>query len=205
MMEFDSLREIRISLDTYDDIFSDFDPRPYSQRELSEDFLKEIQQRYLETPQGRIEVHFDLPAGKRDTRLDATAKKRIREHFEIERKREEAKILHTKWKGVKYVAFGSLALVAATLPLLEWPDSILVNIASTVLTPVAWFFSFTGASIYVDDWKESRDRANFCLRFEKANYVFVENEAIALNTLPSQTLHGKVSVQPETPERVHDV
>jgi len=174
VIDFESYREIQISLDTYDDIFSDFDPRPYSQRELSQDFLHEMQQRYLETPQGRIEVRFDLPAGVRDPKLDATAKKRIRDHFEIERKREEAKILHIKWKGVKYVVLGSGALIVATLPLLEWSDNVLMNIGSTILMPIAWFFSFTGASIYVDDWKEARERAVFCARFEKANYVFVD-------------------------------
>ena len=33
--------EISLSLDNYDDIFSDFDPRPFSQRALSDDFLIE--------------------------------------------------------------------------------------------------------------------------------------------------------------------
>lgn len=35
------MSEISIWLDNYDDIFSDFDPRPYSQRSLSDDFLAE--------------------------------------------------------------------------------------------------------------------------------------------------------------------
>lgn len=33
--------EISLVLDTYDDIFSDFDPRPYGERALSSDFLDE--------------------------------------------------------------------------------------------------------------------------------------------------------------------
>ena len=33
--------EISLLLDSYDDIFSDFDPRPYNQRALSQDFLAE--------------------------------------------------------------------------------------------------------------------------------------------------------------------
>ena len=35
------MSEISLILDTYDDMFSSFDPRPYSQRALSEDFLSE--------------------------------------------------------------------------------------------------------------------------------------------------------------------
>ena len=36
------LRDISIWLETYDDIFSDFDPKAYSERVLSDDFLVEI-------------------------------------------------------------------------------------------------------------------------------------------------------------------
>ena len=32
---------VSLWLDTYEDIFSDFDPRPYGQRALSEDFVAE--------------------------------------------------------------------------------------------------------------------------------------------------------------------
>ena len=34
--------KIFLWLDDFDDIFSDFDPRPYSARELSDDFLDEV-------------------------------------------------------------------------------------------------------------------------------------------------------------------
>jgi hypothetical protein len=31
------LKEISIAIDTWDDIYSDFDPRPYNERDLSEE------------------------------------------------------------------------------------------------------------------------------------------------------------------------
>ena len=64
------MSEISLWLDTYDDIFSDFDPRPYSQREMSEDFLKEISRRYLEGKHGRFEVHFTIPSSERDLKAE---------------------------------------------------------------------------------------------------------------------------------------
>jgi len=36
------LRDIGIWLDDYKDIFSDFDPRPYAERALSDDFISEL-------------------------------------------------------------------------------------------------------------------------------------------------------------------
>ena len=189
MIEFDSYREISLIIDTYDDLFSDFDPRPFSQRELSQDFLKEMQQRYLETPQGKIQVLFTLPIDKRDATVTATAKKRIREHFELERKRLEKQIAHIRAKGVKYLLLGSLGLVIATVPLFYWPESLLLSIGSAVLTPVAWYGAFSGSGLILDDWKELKERVEFCRRFEKANYIFGGNEPMPLNPAPPQLPH----------------
>jgi hypothetical protein len=91
-----SLREITIQLDVYDDIFSDFDPRPYQERELSEDFLKEIQRRYLEDNRGRFEIHFTIPSSERDTKEEALIKKRLREHFLSMAKAESDGIKRTR-------------------------------------------------------------------------------------------------------------
>jgi len=172
-MDFD-VREVKIILDTYDDIFSDFDPRPYSQRELSDDFVKEIQRRYLETPAGKIVVHFDMPAGTRDPKTDALVKRRIRDYFEVERKREEKLVREMQNKGVKYVVLGSIALVGATLPLLEWPNDVWVNTLSAIVTPMAWYLSFTGTSMFLDDWRSTHANVKLYSRFEKANYVFAD-------------------------------
>ena len=74
----EKLREITIQLDTYDDIFSDFDPRPYSSRALSEDFIKEIKRHYMEDKRGRFEVHFTIPASERNIGDEGLIKKRLR-------------------------------------------------------------------------------------------------------------------------------
>lgn len=41
-------QNISIWLDTYDDIFSDFDYRQFSEKALSDDFLTELQKMYRE-------------------------------------------------------------------------------------------------------------------------------------------------------------
>lgn len=47
-----------------------------------------------------------------------------------------------------------------------------MNIGSAILTPVAWYGAFLGSGFILDDWKELKEQAEFCRRFEKANYVF---------------------------------
>ncbi len=58
--------EISIILDTYDDIFSDFDPRPYSERALSDDFLIEANKASRDKASGQIELIFLIPQKMRN-------------------------------------------------------------------------------------------------------------------------------------------
>ena len=48
------LKEIGIVIDSWDDVFSDFDPRPLSERTVSGDFVDELKKRYKETRRGRF-------------------------------------------------------------------------------------------------------------------------------------------------------
>ena len=73
-----------VRLDTYDDIFSDFDPRPHARRELSEDLIKELSRRYRENPKGDLELRFYIPAHAREPRFFQQAhyggRTRLRNH-----------------------------------------------------------------------------------------------------------------------------
>jgi len=46
------LKEIAIVIDTWDDVFSDFDPSPLNERTVSGDFVEELKKRYRETQRG---------------------------------------------------------------------------------------------------------------------------------------------------------
>src|SRR3989344_3570875 len=75
--------EISIILDTYDDIFSDFDPRAFMVREISDDFIQEAKKAIKQKAPGRIELKFLVPAHQRSFQDEALIKKRIRDHFRI--------------------------------------------------------------------------------------------------------------------------
>ena len=57
------LEESKISLilDDYNDLFSDFDPRVYAQRALSQDFLEEAERAAKEKVSGAISLNFLVP------------------------------------------------------------------------------------------------------------------------------------------------
>src|SRR3989338_1417499 len=75
------MSEISLWLDNYDDIFSDFDPRPYSLRSLSDDFLFEAKKASRDKDANRLELRFLISQEHRDSKVEATVKKRLRDHF----------------------------------------------------------------------------------------------------------------------------
>ncbi len=172
-----ALREITIMLDTYDDIFSDFDPRPYQERQLSEDFLKEIQRRYMEDKKGRFEVRFTIPAAERDVNEEALIKRRLREHFAFMGAREKELIRATKMRGYLYILVGTLVLlgdVTAFFVLNE--TSLLYQILSIMLVPAGWYGTFTGIGKVVDEPFEAAEQKKVFEKFEKAAFIFMSEE-----------------------------
>ena len=173
----EELREITITLDTYDDIFSDFDPRPYQERELSEDFLKEIQRRYMENKKGRFEVHFTVPSMERDVKEEALIKKRLREHFAFMMKEEEEIIKKTKQRGYAYLLIGAAVLLSDVFAVFWLLESNLVyKIISILLVPAGWYGMYTGLEKIIDEPFSAVDRKMIYEKFEKANYVFMSEE-----------------------------
>ena len=166
----DALREIAITLDTYDDIFSDFDPRPYTQRELSEDFLKEITRRYMEGKHGRYEVRFTIPSSERDLKDESLIKKRLREHFSIRVARETEAIKNTKERGYIYIGIGAAVLLADVYFFFLFNEQSLVyQIVSIFLVPAGWYGMFTGIGKVIDEPFDAVERKKLYEKFEHAD------------------------------------
>lgn len=170
-------REIVIRLDTYEDIFSDFDPRPYSQRALSEDFLKEAQRRYLEDKKGRFEVRFSIPSSERDLKAESLIKKRLREHFALAIRREEELIKNTKNRGYLYIFSGAMVLLANVYTFFLFnEESLMYQLLTVLLVPAGWYGMFTGIGKVIDEPFDAVNRKAVFEKFERANYVFMSDE-----------------------------
>ncbi len=172
-----ALREIAITLDTYDDIFSDFDPRPYSQREMSEDFLKEISRRYLEGKHGRFEVHFTIPSAERDLKAEALIKKRLRDQFTFMVKRESEVIQKTKSRGYFYMFIGFLILLLDTYFYFYLSyESIVYHLINILLVPAGWYGMFTGIGKVIDEPFDASERKKLHEKFEHADFSFMSDD-----------------------------
>lgn len=133
--------EIGFLIDDYDYIFSDFDPRPFSSRALSDDFLLEARKASKDKKPENIKLRFLIPKKNRRLKDEEIIKKRLRAHFE---KHEE----QSKWdyqkmlrQGLFYLIFGMLIMFAAAFVLFKFPGQNFVeNFFVLMLEPAGWFF-----------------------------------------------------------------
>jgi len=138
-------QEIYIKLELYDDIFSDFDIRPYSKRALSVDFLEEIKRATYDKNGGGIDLVLYVPEKERSDSQEATIKERLAAHFKRHYElliKEKRKVLSL---GVGMVVFGVICMIAATFIMFEDPTrNLFLSFLIIFLEPAAWFLLWEG-------------------------------------------------------------
>lgn len=173
-----ALLGVMIALDNYEDIFSDFDTRPFSERGLSDDFLKELAQRTLETPRGELEVLMVLPKTLRKEKDESTIKSRLRKHFNHELKRIGEKRDAKRRHGYTYFALGGVLLLLEAY-LIEQAESIsklLFAFSQAFILPAGWFLAYTGLEKILQPYGEDAADYEFYRKLQGAGYRFTSYE-----------------------------
>ena len=167
------LSEISLWLDTYDDIFSDFDPRPYSERALSDDFLSEAKKASKEKTSGRIELRFIVPEEQRDNDLEVIIRKRLHEHFRKHavRLEDEAKMLQRR--GVVTAASGFVLMMMASYVSWRKSDSFIYSMLMTVLEPSGWFITWFGLDQLFYTSNQKKPDLEFYRKMAKCDIEFM--------------------------------
>lgn len=169
----ESLQITKIALDSYDDIFSDFDPSPYETRLLSEDFLTELNRRSAENRKANFVITFTIPRILRSEKTEVLIKKRIKEHFrknlrDLERiKREKT------YQGVIRVFVG--ILISVSLFLIPQLDAVPII---TILSVLIWYALWSGFEYLFESPRRLRRKIIPVEKFIKAEYEFVAEEDV---------------------------
>jgi len=178
-----AFKAIQIALDDYQDIFSDFDTAPFHRRTLSDDFLKEIERRYVETEKGEFEVRLTLPESKREQKVESVIKKRLKDYFIMLLKEKQGDLEKRKKFGIIKILAGIATIVAV----FEFPIIGTTSLA-TIFSVFAWYSMWSGyENLFEVPWKIERER-NFLKKFSRARYYFISEEAVGdvLEKLPQE-------------------
>jgi len=173
-----AMQGVMVALDNYEDIFSDFDTRPFSERGLSDDFLKELSHRTIETPKGDFEVFLVLPETLRKEKDEAVIKSRLRKHFFHEVKRILASRDEKKRHGYLFFALGTVLLIIEVFLIeqAEIVSKLVLALAQGIALPAGWFFGYIGLEKIVQPYGEDKGDFEFVRKMQSATYRFASYE-----------------------------
>jgi len=167
------MSEVSLILDTYDDIFSDFDPRPYNQRALSDDMLVELKRATREGSSGVIEIKFLVPLHSRDLNYETLIKKRLKDHFRKHYTFESSEIDRTKKSGLIVAAAGLTLSILGAVLLPHSFENVFYNIIIVLIEPAAWFAIWNGFDLIFNSWKVRVPDMEFYNKMTKSNITFI--------------------------------
>ncbi len=167
------LTQLSLWIDEYDDIFSDFDPRPYQQRALSDDFLSEAKKVSKERPSGATELKLLVPESKRNPNQETIIRKRLRDHFKLQQIILEKEVKSVINRGALFVVLGIVFMITATYILFNFEEnSLIISFLITVLEPAGWFLFWEGSNLVLFEAKEKKPELEFYEKLIKCEIKF---------------------------------
>ncbi|MEK6873358.1 MAG: hypothetical protein AABW91_00785 [Nanoarchaeota archaeon] len=166
---------VSLILSSYDDIFSDFDPRNYAQRALSDDFLQECKRAVrdkTDTNEG-FDLRLLVPKYKRNINDEIKIKIRLKNHFLKHYLEKKNEIKNMRIEGMIWFVVGIVfSLMAAFIYQLR--EGFIFHLLFVILEPAGWFTVWSGLDkIFIN----SRDRlpdVKFDKKMHSANIMFID-------------------------------
>jgi len=163
---------ISLWLDEYDNFFSDFDPRPYSQRSLSDDFLYEVKKITHEIKPGVFEMTFLMPVNKRNKTIENIIKERLRSYFKKQFARLEKERITFRNKGILLTLLGIALMVCSTIATESQDVVPILRFLRAFLEPSGWFCTWYGLDHIFYTAKENSIELNFNKKMSRAEFSF---------------------------------
>jgi len=165
--------EIPLTLNSYEDLFSGFDPRDYSKKAISKDFLSECKNA-AEDKIGEIKLSLFLPRSKRDSAKENEIKNRLKEHFLkhfLEKKKE---LFNIRAIGAIWFATGCI-LTAITAIFMEFETSLSMRALINIAHPAGWFFLWEGLAKILIHSKEKKEDYAFNKKLKNSKISFLNS------------------------------
>src|SRR3989338_2828541 len=165
--------EIRFAISGYDDLFSDFDARPISERGLSEDFLSEAKRAGAVKEGEKLDFIFLITKNKKDLKKEITIKDRLERHFKKHfglLKNEKSKAIK---QGVFFTILGVILMLLATYLFFKFKnESVLASFFTILLEPASWFLFWEGLDHAIFDSRSISDNLLFYKKMSGSNINF---------------------------------
>ena len=165
--------KLSIWLDTYDDIFSDFDSRPFVERSLSDDFISEARKMSREKTSGQIELNLLMPSTLRDKNTEDIVIKSLHKHFQNYADQINIEKKASRRKGYLLTGIGAVLMVITAYTDTDIRNNFFRNVLHVIMEPAGWFLLWTGLDhIFYDSRTKEKDYI-FNLKMANSEIVFM--------------------------------
>jgi len=166
-------RNLPLILTSYNDIFSSFDPRPYSERALSDDFLFECKRAAIDKSEEGIEIILSIPKNKRNSAEESKIKNRLRAHFHMHYTEKLNLLKKIRLTGGGWTLLGFIfMMISAFLVTYISEAGLLINLLEGSLVPAGWFFFWEGLDTLLIEIKEKEPDFKFYKKMANAHILF---------------------------------
>lgn len=165
---------IPLVVESYDELFSDFDPRPFSHRALSGDFLLECKKASVDK-NDKIKLRIFLPKNKRNSLEEIKIKKRLKEHFNKHFREKKREISGMKVEGLFWIFMGAVMMVIGAYFLGKTDLSFGVHLLITLVQPAGWFFLWEGLGKILISPHEKEPEFNFYKKMSGVEVSFANS------------------------------
>ena len=167
------IQDISIAIDSWDDVFSDFDPSPLEQRILSEDFLLELKKRYRETQRGNFIITIYAPLSLKDEASERIISKRLKQYFKFRHLEIQRDINEARRKGVIFIIVGMFFLANLTMvTYLKMFSSLVIDLLSIIVMPLGWFCVWEGFSRILEPYPLLKQDLELFGKLSRASFKF---------------------------------
>ena len=172
------LKEIAIVIDTWDDVFSDFDPSPLNERTVSGDFIEELKKRYREMQRGIFIISIYAPLFLKDSNSERMVTQRLKKHFRYVFLLKKKNLTRRRVRGLIFVVVGIFSLTFLTLATyFNFLTKLALDMSAIVLMPLGWFGFWEGLSKLIDTSPAFIREEKLFEKLSKASYRFKYLEA----------------------------
>jgi len=162
---------INLWLDSYDDIYSDFDSRHYLTRRISEDFLAELQTEIKNLPHTRNMI-LSLPAEQRNTATEKIIATSLTKLFSGQFKLHRRLCRQKLTKGLMFLIFGVMVMLLNSWIIYHSGESFLIIYLKVLLEPAGWFLLWAGLDFLLYDFAGFKKTENFYRALSEMHIFF---------------------------------
>ena len=167
------LAEISILLDSYDSIFSDFDPSPYSERTLSDDFIMQSKKLSRNKSGKKIALNLLLPKNKRNDVDEKIIIKRLHTYFKSVHQELTHEVKKINIRGLYLTVTGFILMMAASYISYLNTQKFHIHLLLVLFEPAGWFLLWVGLDHLVYSSKETKKDLSFYSKMTKSEIEFI--------------------------------